>query len=486
MKQTSWQLIYPKYEGVTKRALEFLNTELSKYLIRESGDYIIHVLPCILERAGIEIPENAVIVGAYGDSALVRRYVTEEEISECDYLVKAVENEASPDSSIIIVTAKEERNLYIAAGEFIDGYIYEHSPEHSTQRRVDLFFDNPIPHAKRCGKLYSKTRSIFAWGHALNDYRAYFRDMARQGLNQLILWNDYAPINARDIVECAHSYGIEMIWGFQWGWSEGSCKKYWDFSETALKKLKESVIEDYKNQWQGVGDGIYFQSFTEHGEDYIDGKLVAAVVTDFVNEVAEALYAINPDLKIQFGLHATSVMNHPEEIARVDGRIEILWEDCGSFPYEYSPNGRDEERYEKTLEFTKKIIELRGKKAKTGLVYKGFAVLDWARGKFVHQRGPFILGENAKEVSIHDRALRDTVFWRRYSAGWIKYGERARRMTELIINETDGEVNLCMAGAFDGEVWMPSAICSEIFKNPYRPFDDMVEELLQRKYIKVD
>ncbi len=486
MKQTSWSLIYTKYEGVSKRAVEFLNSELSKYLIRESGDYIIHVLPCYLEAAVSEISENAVIVGAYGESELVRRYVTEEEMAECDWLVKAVENENAPEASLIIITAKHERELYIAAAEFIDGYMYEHSPEHSTQRRTDLFFDNPIPHATRSGKLYAKTRSIFAWGHALNDYRAYFRDMARQGLNQLILWNDYAPINAKDIVECAHSYGIEMIWGFQWGWSEGSCKKYWDFSEAALKKLKESVIADYKNQWQGMGDGIYFQSFTEHGEDYIEGKLVAAVVTDFVNEVAEELYKINSELKIQFGLHATSVMRHPEEIARVDKRIEILWEDCGSFPYEYSPNGDDEEKYEKTLEFTKKIIELRGKDAKTGLVFKGFAVLDWARGKFVHQRGPYILGENAKEVSAHDRALRERVFWRRYSAGWLQHGDRARKMTELIINETGGEVNLCMAGAFDGEIWLPSAICSEIFKNPYRPYSDIVAELLPRKYIKLD
>jgi hypothetical protein len=177
-------------------------------------------------------------------------------------------------------------------------------------------------------------------------------------------------------------------------------------------------------------------------------------------------------------------MRHPEEIARVDKRIEILWEDCGSFPYEYSPNGEDEERYEKTIEFTKKIIELRGKNAKTGLVFKGFAVLDWARGKFVHQRGPYILGENPKEISEHDRMLRVKAYWPRYAAGWIQHGERARKMTEIILEETAGEVNLCMAGAFDGEIWLPSAICSEIFKNPYRNYSDILAKLLERRDVK--
>ena len=48
--------------------------------------------------------------------------------------------------------------------------------------------------------------------------------MARQGLNQVILWNDFAPLNAEEIVEYAHSFGIEVIWGFALGWTEGHCE----------------------------------------------------------------------------------------------------------------------------------------------------------------------------------------------------------------------------------------------------------------------
>lgn len=43
--------------------------------------------------------------------------------------------------------------------------------------------------------------------------------MACMRLNQLTLWNDHLPLNAADIIAYAHSYGIEVIWGFAWGWS---------------------------------------------------------------------------------------------------------------------------------------------------------------------------------------------------------------------------------------------------------------------------
>ena len=44
--------------------------------------------------------------------------------------------------------------------------------------------------------------------------------MARQKFNELVLWNDYIPVNIEDIIDYAHSYGIKVVLGYSWGWKE--------------------------------------------------------------------------------------------------------------------------------------------------------------------------------------------------------------------------------------------------------------------------
>ena len=78
----------------------------------------------------------------------------------------------------------------------------------------------------------------------------------------------------------------------------------------------------------------------------IGERNVAETVVNLVNEAAEELWKITPDLHLIFGLHATSVREQLDKIAKVDKRIEILWEDCGEFPYHYRPHVRDREKYE--------------------------------------------------------------------------------------------------------------------------------------------
>ena len=58
------------------------------------------------------------------------------------------------------------------------------------------------------------------------------------------------------------------------------------------------------------------------------------------------------------------------------------------------------------MKITKKILALRGD-APVGIVLKGAMTLDW--GKFVSQRGPFVMGANAKEICEHDRMVREAV-----------------------------------------------------------------------------
>ena len=205
MKQTEWKIIYSKYEGISKRAVNLLNKELSSSLIRESGVYKIYVLPC--EREGAEISKNAVFVGTYGDSEVIRSYVDISEVPEGGHLVKVMENPSDTEGRIVILTAHDEAELFYAVVSFLDDYIPECAPNGGSNRQPELIFDKPMKLWKKSYLADNKTRSVFTWGHSINDYRAYIDNMARMKLNELILWNDYIPVNIEDIIDYAHSYG---------------------------------------------------------------------------------------------------------------------------------------------------------------------------------------------------------------------------------------------------------------------------------------
>ncbi len=475
-KQTSWEIIYNNFSGMERHAVEFLNKEMGKYVLRQLGEYSIHVLPINKETENYEIKENAIVVSLYNNSNIIKQYIKPDEFNENGFIVKVFDNPNTPNTSIVLITASDESALYRGAVYFIDDYVPKYAPYLSGKLNYRVFDGRLYPEVHK-EEIKSKTRSIFAWGHAINDYRKYIENMARLGLNQLILWNDFAPINAKEIVEYAHSYNIEFIWGFAWGWDEKRCKNLMCLDDNILAEMKKNIYETYYSTWQGLGDGIYFQSFTETEMDTLNGKCIAEVVTDFVNEVAGELLKKEPNLHIQFGLHAISVHKYIDFIAKVDKRIEILWEDCGSFPYSYYPHVVD--NFDETVEFTKKILLLRGKDAKTGLVFKGHCTLDWT--KFIHQKGPFILGENCDFVTEHDKYLRSSG-WASLTAGWIRYGDYARKITELAL-ELDPNVNLCMAGAYDGGIWLPMALCADIFKNPNEEFDVILDRVNVREVV---
>lgn len=479
-KQSSWEIIYKRFDGFSRRAVEFLSRELGKFLLRETDLYKIFVLPCKKECEETEkIQKNAVIVGLWDESQTVRRFIQKDELNGNDYLVKVVVNPDDEDGRLVIITAKAEKDLFYGAVAFVDNYTSACAPIHGGLRIPQWRFDYKMPEYTLGERAKIQTRSVFTWGHPINDYRAYIRDLARLKLNQVIIWNDYMPVNADDIVAYAHSYGLEVIWGYSWGWNEGG--KLTELSDGLLQKLKEKALAEYENHYKNTHcDGIYFQSFTEMSKEYIGDKLIARAVTDFVNDTANEFFKRYPKMKIQFGLHATSVKNHLDELAHVDKRVEILWEDCGAFPYNYTPIVRDEKQFEDTLELTKKIIALRGD-APLGLVVKGFMTLDWEM--FVHQSGPFIMGENDGFLLERDAKMRKPI-WQVFNAGWTAYGEYALRLIREAYTLTNGKINICMAGAFDGEIALAQALCAEMAFDPTAcEFKELLHKVSSRQAV---
>jgi len=479
MKQTDWKIVYSTYSGAVKRAVHLLSKEIGKYLIREEGVYRIHVLPC--EKEGCAVPKNAFFVGLYDESPALRQYVRAEEIREKGYLVKVIPNPEEPECRLVILTAASGRELIYAVTHFLDDYIPQFAPFHGSNRMPQLIFDAPLPEYCFTQAPDRRVRSIFTWGHSFNDYRAYIDNMARSKFNELIIWNNHLPINISDTIDYAHSYGISVVLGYSWGWKD-YCKSD-TLTDENIAELKRIIIQEYLDGYAQLEcDGIYFQSFTERRDEAIGGKLIARTVTDMVNEVAEELWKITPGLRLIFGLHATSVRSRLEEIARVNPRIEILWEDCGEYPYSYQSSVNSEEQFQETLAFTKELLQLRGGVG-VGLVFKGVMMLDWT--KFVTPSGPYVMGENSVRLTEHDRRVRAAA-WRIYSANWVHNGAYADRMLRFIRDNQLGEVNMCLAGTFDGGLWLPVALCGEMFYSLEGEYSDLISRVMRRECITVD
>jgi hypothetical protein len=62
-------------------------------------------------------------------------------------------------------------------------------------------------------------------------------------LNQLIIWNDYMPLNVEEIIDYAHSYGIEVIFGYAWGWKPGFGKHITEIEDAAFAKVEEANVK---------------------------------------------------------------------------------------------------------------------------------------------------------------------------------------------------------------------------------------------------
>jgi hypothetical protein len=291
--------------------------------------------------------------------------------------------------------------------------------------------------------------------------------MARLKLNELILWNDFVPINAKQVTEYAHSYGIKIYWGYEWGWIDG-CESIKSIDGDYLERVGEVAINKFENEYASLGvDGIYFQSFTERNDSNIGGVNIAEAVVKLVNDTTAKLYKKYPDLKIQFGLHATSVKDDLDKIARVDSRVEIVWENASAFPFYYNLESANDETYKNDIEFVDKLTTLR-KEGISSFLYKGFPTQDWRT--FKYQAGPYILGEAGSGIIENDTSLR-LPYWKTYQAQWLKYGPYAQKATQHIQKTAGKDFGLGLCGVFDDGIWFPEALAARMLWDSDEDFE---------------
>lgn len=482
MAERNWKIYYSSFSGPQKRAVELIYRELGKYILRDRGVYSFHSLSC--ETDGFENNCNAIVLGTYNESAILQNYFEPTEINQNGYAVKVLNNPENSEFKLVLLCGYSSTEVFYAAVDFVDDYLAAATPVFDAYIHLrNELFEHPLPDYYNAASPAFKTRSIFTWGHPINDYKEYFENMARLKLNQVIIWNDHLPLNSDEIVDYAHSYGIEVLWGFAWGWGF-NCSKT-DISN--LTQLKDNILNEFNLKYKNVkGDGIYFQSFTELCTNTIGGISIAKAVTQLVNMTAGEILENNPNLHIQFGLHATSVRNSLDDIATVDPRVEIVWEDCGGFPYKASPDKFNTfgslEEYRSQYEFADSIIDLRESR-NLGIVYKCMLTMDWSRNRVTHQPGPYVMGGMSEDIIQSDGKILNEI-WRFYSAEWVENGKYAYELTKHIKEKTGGNVNMCMAGMFTGGIWFPTALCAEMFWNCNDDYSTLRKKVLNRNWIK--
>lgn len=193
-------------------------------------------------------------------------------------------------------------------------------------------------------------------------------------------------------------------------------------------------------------------------------------VSALVNDVAAGFFERYPDLHIQFGLHATSVRTQLAYIQQVDPRIQIVWEDCGSFPYHYFADHVED--FEETAAFTEATLKLRGDDEKWGAVLKGMLNLDWEH--FEHVSAPYILGERTGRY-INQRQLKKDRIWKLQQAGWLKNAEYVRRIIAMAAEhgKEDTVFEALVEDAMLGnQIAFPVALYAEML---WTPNDDAME-----------
>ncbi len=465
---TQWNILTPSVTGITGQATFLLKSGIEEYT---DPSLPIGILTC--DKYGDNMPTGKTIYLGVADqnSHAIHTGTGKPE----EYTITVTEGE----NQTISITGGDEVGLLWGVVDFLGKYIpyaLYSGTTYAPYYLNTLFTDAPM-------KPYHKTeapavvrRGLWTWGHTITDYRGYIDNMVRCKMNTLVIWNNLPPINAKDVVDYAHKWGMKILFGYAWGWST-------DHGINAIRYAldhKEDIITEYCRDWAPLGcDGIYFQSFTETNEEEIDGILIAEAVTDYVNHIATRLLEINPSLTLQFGLHATSVNRKLSYIAKTDPRVEIVWEDCGAFPFSYTPERIGEDDYSDTVALAEDISVLRGVDDRFGCVCKGLTCLSWQ--KFRYPASPYVIGETAATLR-QARVNEKKPIWRYVQAHWLKSAWYAQTTIRQLCHKKEDCANgwtalfLAEDGMVEEKLWYPVLLCGEILWNPFTETNDLLRD----------
>lgn len=457
-------IVYGSYEGIQIQAIK----HLTQILLDTTVEHPI----CVSADKYVEENEcRHFFIGTKESNPYVKQLSDKELTHKEEYYIKVA-------GDTVLIEGSDDAGVLYGCIDFYNKYLMKAELTHTQAYFKDIYSD-VFEDFEYSAYPATERRGLWTWGYVTYDYQGYIDNMVRLKMNTLIMWNDFVPVNAKEMVEYAHANNIKVYWGYPWGW-DTSCM---DVDVKNIFQITDWIIEHYTENYAHLGgDGIYFQSFTETKEDKINGMLIAEAVTEFVNHTAEQMLAKYPDLDLQFGLHATSVKNQLEYMKKVDPRLTIVWEDCGAFPYDYIPNKIA--GFEETVDFTRQIISLRGEAEKFGTVLKGFTSLDWSC--FEHQKGSFYTGSVSPKLAA-DRMIRKSKIWHYVQAYWIRNADKAYEMIKLMNEASDGKAlitALVEDSMFEQKIYYPVALYAAMCWERNMELKDLMCEVALSSYVE--
>lgn len=465
----NWKIVYSSAEGPQGKALEVLTEGVGREMLRERHFTTVHLLP--LEKAGgtpVAGKKHRLIVGIPKENGELAKRLEPGEVPAGGYLVKAL---SEGSSRVVLLAGDTPEAVLWAAFDFLDVGVREMM--RATYPHLNVVYDSQFyelgrtpPYSRVC-RPETEVRSLFTWGHVIDDYRQFFRETARLRFNRVILWNEHPPVNAQEVVETAHAWGLKVYWGFAWGWSASDCNSS---SKLDLGKMAERVVAEWRARWKPLpGDGIYFQSFTEQDNSRVDGRSVASRAVEMVNLAVKGIRAEAPGLDIVFGLHAQSVRNDIADVAKVDPSLEILWENCGGFPHYESDAGTEPELGDAILAATPRV----------GFAWKNQLRQDWVH--WAHQAGPFLLGCAGRTLLDRDRDVTDRLQGDTLGR-WLEHGREAY---DLLRHQRSGEkraVEMNAVVEYNPPFCYPTQVQAEMFFST----QDSYEDVTRRARLRTD
>lgn len=455
-----WEIVYGSYDGMEKRSVDMLYAVLKRYV-----PYIPEVVTAPTDRA-----PRRIYVGTKQSSGFIAEYTKDISFAENELYYKVGTEE-------IIISGADESAVFYSVCAFADDFLpYGANAPAKHINDLSPFIDDFFP-AEYRHVPSAKERGLWTWGHVIFDYKKYIENLARLKMNRVTIWNDVAPVNAREVVEYAHSWGVKVIWGFSWGWGEDVNIA----SDDCMRAWGEKALDVWNSQYAATGaDGIYFQMFTETSDSERDGVCIASAAVKWVNHISGRILSAHPGLHIEFGLHATSVRSKLDIIAGTDPRVDIVWEDCGDFPWGYRASLADDQKG--TLDFTDAITSLRGGNG-CGAVMKGACWLNWSI--FANQKAPFVLGVSEEDEIIEKLPLR-TESMRFQESFWMRNGEYALEVIRLFCKNTHGNAiisDLAEDGLFERRVHLPIALFAEMCFDCESDFKTLLSRVSGRSYV---
>jgi hypothetical protein len=468
-----WTIGFGSYTGVERFALGELNATVQRCM-----PYVVETIPAT--DLDLEQAEHVILTGTPESNPRIADLIARELIPAPEgpqaYVIARLDSPWNPGCSVIVVAGGDPAGVLYGAVDFGARIVDPASPQVEAVPRASRDAFDAIETFTLAERPHIDSRGIWSWGYVIYDYRRFLDNMARLKMNMLTIWNDCPPLNIRGIIDYAHRRGVKIVLGFPWGWGMGDVDLG---SDAGRQHIKEMVLDEYTRNYSDLDcDGIYFQTLTEHTHTQIEGVPVARIVCDMVNEIAAEVFALSPDLEIQFGLHASSIAGYQHELGDLDSRITIVWEDAGVIPYSYNPietqsqgvvtkgpEGIDS--FDKTLALSKDFCSIRSAAA-FGMVAKGWCALGWGT-EFEHHKG-YLMGEREPGF-IAERLARMQSHWDEKNAVWGRnFPLAARFYREILACEPASMIvtGLIEDGLLEACVQPSVAIFAETLWNPQR------------------